>query len=119
VDWRPGRLGSDRWHQRKLDLLLGWALGSVIEGLASVIVIWRFTGSRMLSGTALGRARKALAVSLFLLAPFLAMEGIRHLVTGHTSESSGLGVAITAARLLLMPFLGLTCPLSVPTYASR
>ncbi len=29
--------------------LTGWALGSVVEGLASVIVVWRFTGSRMLS----------------------------------------------------------------------
>ena len=29
--------------------LTGWALGSVIEGLASVIVIWRFTGTRALS----------------------------------------------------------------------
>jgi integrase len=32
--------------------LTGWALGSVIEGLASVIVIWRFTGIRALSETA-------------------------------------------------------------------
>jgi hypothetical protein len=28
--------------------LTGWALGSAVEGLASVIVIWRFTGSRTL-----------------------------------------------------------------------
>ena len=31
--------------------LTGWALGSIVEGLASVIVIWRFTGSRTLSET--------------------------------------------------------------------
>ena len=31
--------------------LVGWALGSGIEGLASVIVVWRFTGSRTLSPT--------------------------------------------------------------------
>ena len=29
--------------------LIGWALGSVIEGLASIIVLWRFTGSRTVS----------------------------------------------------------------------
>jgi len=52
--------------------LLGWALGSVIEGLASVIVIWRFTGTRTLSETAEGRAQKAVAVSFFLLAPYIA-----------------------------------------------
>src|ERR687886_400588 len=32
--------------------LVAWALGSAVEGLASAIVIWRFTGSRRLSGTA-------------------------------------------------------------------
>lgn len=32
--------------------LIGWALGSAIEGLASVVVIWRFTGSRTLSAPA-------------------------------------------------------------------
>lgn len=36
--------------------LLGWALGSVIEGLASMIVIWRFTGTRTVSDTAEARA---------------------------------------------------------------
>ena len=46
--------------------LVGWALGSVIEGLASVTVIWRFTGSRTLSATAETTARKAVAVSLFV-----------------------------------------------------
>ena len=31
--------------------LIGWALGSAVEGLASVLVAWRFTGSRTLSET--------------------------------------------------------------------
>jgi divalent metal cation (Fe/Co/Zn/Cd) transporter len=86
--------------------LSGWALGSVIEGLASIIVIWRFTGSRTLSETAEGRAQKAVAVSFFLLAPYLAVQGMRDLVIGHTSESSTLGVIVTAASLLVMPILG-------------
>ena len=87
--------------------LLGWALGSVIEGLASVIVIWRFTGSRTLSETAEGRARKAVAISFFLLAPYLAIEAIRDLVSGHTTETSWLGIAVTTASLLVMPGLGM------------
>lgn len=36
--------------------LVGWAIDSAIEGLASVIVIWRFTGDRALSETSEGRA---------------------------------------------------------------
>lgn len=87
--------------------LIGWALGSVIEGLASVIVIWRFTGSRALSGTAEDRARKAVAVSFFLLAPYLAAEGARDLLTGHRPGTSLLGVAVTAASMVIMPVLGM------------
>ena len=51
--------------------LIGWALGSVIEGLASIIVIWRFTGSRTVSETSERRAQRAVAVSFFLLAPYI------------------------------------------------
>jgi hypothetical protein len=42
--------------------LTGWALGSIVEGLAGVIVIWRFTGSRTLSQTAERRAQRGVAV---------------------------------------------------------
>ena len=86
--------------------LVGWALGSVIEGMASVIVIWRFTGARTLSETAEGRAQKAVAVSFFLLAPYLVLESARDLLTGHEPSTSVLGIAVTAASLVLMPVLG-------------
>ena len=86
--------------------LLGWALGSVIESLASVIVIWRFTGTRTLSETAEGRAQQAVAVSFFLLAPYMAIEAVRDLAGAHLAQTSGLGIAVTAASLLVMPGLG-------------
>lgn len=87
--------------------LIGWALGSVIEGLASIIVVWRFTGARTLSETAEDRARKAVAVSFFLLAPYLAAESTRSLLTGHEPGTSVLGIVVTAASLLVMPALGM------------
>lgn len=87
--------------------LLGWALGSVIEGLTSVIVIWRFTGTRTRSESAEGRAQKAVAVSFFLLAPYLTIEGARDLLGGHSSDTTILGVAVTATSLVLMPALGI------------
>jgi hypothetical protein len=43
--------------------LVGWALGSGIEGLASVIVVWRFTGSRTLSPTSERRAQQLVAAA--------------------------------------------------------
>jgi divalent metal cation (Fe/Co/Zn/Cd) transporter len=87
--------------------LIGWAMSSVVEGLASVIVIWRFTGVRTFSETAEGRARKAVAVSFWLLAPYVAIEAAGKLITGAHADTSGLGIVLTALSLVLMPGLGI------------
>jgi hypothetical protein len=60
--------------------LTGWALGSAIEGLAS-IVIWRFTGTRTMSESAERRAQRGVAISFWLLAPYIAIQAIRDLAT--------------------------------------
>ncbi|GLY88362.1 cation transporter [Actinoallomurus iriomotensis] len=86
--------------------LIGWALSSAVEGLASVIVIWRFTGSRTLSESSERRARKAVAISFWLLAPYVAAEAIDKLRTGSDAEETVLGIALTAASLIVMPVLG-------------
>lgn len=86
--------------------LIGWALGSVIEGLACIIVIWRLSGSRMLSETAEARAQKGVAISFFLLAPYIGAESIRSLLDRHEASTSVLGIVVTAASLLVMPGLG-------------
>jgi divalent metal cation (Fe/Co/Zn/Cd) transporter len=87
--------------------LVGWALGSGMEGLASVIVVWRFTGSRMPSETAERRAQKAVAVSFWLLAPYIAVQAIRDLAAHHPASTSPVGIALTASSLLIMPVLGI------------
>jgi divalent metal cation (Fe/Co/Zn/Cd) transporter len=87
--------------------LVGWALGSAIEGLASVIVVWRFTGSRTLSETAERRAQKAVAVSFWLLAPYIAIEAIRDLAGHHAASASALGIVLTASSVVIMPVLGI------------
>lgn len=87
--------------------LIGWALSSAVEGLASIIVIWRFTGSRTLSETAEGRAQKAVAISFWLLAPYIGIQSIVDLATGHRAENSVLGIVLTAASLVIMPVLGI------------
>jgi divalent metal cation (Fe/Co/Zn/Cd) transporter len=87
--------------------LTGWALGSVVEGLASVIVIWRFTGPRALSETAERRAQRGVAISFWLLVPYIAAESGRDLAGAHHAVPTGAGIALTAVALLLMPGLGL------------
>jgi divalent metal cation (Fe/Co/Zn/Cd) transporter len=87
--------------------LVGWGLGSAIEGLAAVIVIWRFTGSRTHSESSERRAQLAVAVSFFLLAPYIAVEAIRSLAGSEHPDTSVLGIAVTASSIVLMPALGL------------
>jgi heme A synthase len=62
--------------------LVAFGLDSAIEGLASVIVIWRFTGTRTISADAERRAQKWVAVSFFLLSPYVAAEAIETLTRG-------------------------------------
>ena len=86
--------------------LIGFALSSVVEGLASVIVIWRFWGARALSEDAERHAQKAVAISFWLLAPYVGLEAVHKLVTGSEAEVSVLGIALTATAAVLMPFFG-------------
>ncbi len=86
--------------------LLGFGLDSVIEGLASIIIVWRFTGTRTLSQTAERRAQKAVAVTFFLLAPYIAIDAIHSLVTAEHAKTSWLGIGLSIASLLVMPLLG-------------
>jgi divalent metal cation (Fe/Co/Zn/Cd) transporter len=87
--------------------LVGWALGSVIEALASVIVVWRFTGSRTLSETAERRAQKAVAVSFWLLAPYVVIQAAWDLANHDHARPTALGIALTASSVVVMPALGI------------
>jgi divalent metal cation (Fe/Co/Zn/Cd) transporter len=86
--------------------LTGWALGSAVEGLASIIVVWRFTGSRTLSETAERRAQRGVAVSFWLIAPYIAAESLRDLFGEHRARTTAFGIVLTAIAVVLMPLLG-------------
>lgn len=88
--------------------LIGWALGSAVEGLASVIVVWRFTGSRTLSETAERRAQKGIAISFWLIAPYIAAQSVADLLSRHLAHPTLIGMVLTAVALLEMPLLGHT-----------
>jgi divalent metal cation (Fe/Co/Zn/Cd) transporter len=86
--------------------LIGWGLGSAIEGLASVIVIWRFSGGRTFDEDAEHRAFRLVAISFFLLAPYVAIEAVHRLITGEQAQDSLTGIIVTATAVVLMPVLG-------------
>jgi len=86
--------------------LIGFGLDSAIEGLASVVIIWRFSGGRIFSQAAEDRAQKLVAAQFFLLAPYVGYESIAALLGGERPDASWLGIALASGSLIAMPILG-------------
>jgi divalent metal cation (Fe/Co/Zn/Cd) transporter len=86
--------------------LIGFGLDSAIEGFASVIIVWRFTGHRMFSAHAEQRAQKLVAIQFFLLAPYVAFESVRALIGGERADESWVGIGLAISSVILMPMLG-------------
>jgi hypothetical protein len=87
--------------------LVGFGLDSAIEGFASAIIVWRFTGHRVFSDAAETRAQKLVAIQFFLLAPYVGVESIRALTSGAHADVSWLGIGLSASSLVVMPYLGI------------
>jgi divalent metal cation (Fe/Co/Zn/Cd) transporter len=87
--------------------LIGFGIDSAIEGFASLVIVWRFTGHRMWSDTAETRAQKLVAIQFFLLAPYVAYEAIGALIDGTHPEASPLGMVLAATSVVGMPLLGI------------
>jgi divalent metal cation (Fe/Co/Zn/Cd) transporter len=87
--------------------LIGFGLDSAIEGFASAIIVWRFTGSRMFSEAAEQRAQKLVAVQFFILAPYVGFESAQALLHGERPDVSWLGIALSASSVIVMPYLGI------------
>jgi divalent metal cation (Fe/Co/Zn/Cd) transporter len=87
--------------------LVGFGLDSAIEGFASLVIVWRFSRSRMFSPAAETRAQKLVAVQFFLLAPYVAVESMRALIGGERPDETWVGIALAASSVMLMPLLGI------------
>jgi divalent metal cation (Fe/Co/Zn/Cd) transporter len=87
--------------------LIGFGIDSAIEGFASAIIVWRFTGHRIMSDAAEMRAQKLVAIQFFVLAPYVAVESVRALAGGEHAEVSWLGIALSASSVVVMPYLGI------------
>jgi divalent metal cation (Fe/Co/Zn/Cd) transporter len=87
--------------------LIGFGIDSAIEGLASLVIVWRFTGSRLLSHLAEERAQKLVAIQFFLLAPYVTAEAIHKLVASEQAETSWIGIGLVSSSVAVMPFLGI------------
>jgi divalent metal cation (Fe/Co/Zn/Cd) transporter len=87
--------------------LIGFGLDSAVEGFASVVIVWRFTGSRVFSAAAETRAQKLVAVQFFVLAPYVAVESARALVNGERPDETLVGILLALGSVVFMPMLGI------------
>lgn len=83
-----------------------WAASSFVEALASLIVVWRFSGRRTLSATSEARAQKWVAASFFLLAPYFVIGAVHKHASGDHAHATVLAVVLTISAVVLMPLLG-------------
>lgn len=87
--------------------LVGFGLDSAIEGFASVIIIWRFTGHRIHSAAAETRAQRLVALQFFILAPYVGVESIRALVNGERPGETLVGILLALGSVIFMPMLAI------------
>jgi len=86
--------------------LIGWGIDCAIEAAAALVIIWRFTGTRVHSPDAERRAQKVVGLSFFLLTPYIVVTAVDHLLTGNAAKASWIGIALAASDAVLMPLLG-------------
>jgi divalent metal cation (Fe/Co/Zn/Cd) transporter len=86
--------------------LTGFGLNAFVEGFASVVIVWRFSGARLHSAWAEARAHRIVALQFFILAPYVASEAISKLWHGNEPETSWLGILLVTTSAIGMPLLG-------------
>lgn len=83
--------------------LVGFGLDSVIEVSSAAAVAWQFSGSDPEAREK--AALRIIAVSFFALAGYVTVESLRSLTGAAEARHSAIGIALTAASLIIMPVL--------------
>ena len=91
--------------------LLGFGIDSFVESFSGGILLWRLRAERHdMSAAEIERldrrARKLVAVSLFLLAAWVAFDAARALWERDRPEASPVGIAVTTISIFVMLWLG-------------
>ena len=84
--------------------LTGFGLDSVIEFFAAAVVVWQLRGEEQ-GQQRETRAVRLIGVTFFALALYLAVEGIRDMITQARPGQSAAGLAVAGAALVVMPAL--------------
>lgn len=88
--------------------VIGFGFDSAIESLAAVLVAQRLS-ARLRHGVADERkerlALKLVAISFYVLAAYVIIEGVRNLASGERPQSSPVALILLVASLIVMPLL--------------
>jgi len=85
--------------------LIGFGVDSLIEGVAGLIVVWRFAAKRAHSQAAERRAQQLIAISFYALAAYVSLEALRVLLGGDHPQASWVGIGLAAVTAPTMPLL--------------
>ncbi len=83
--------------------LVGFGLDSLVEVGSGLVILWQFR--HPLPETRERQALRLIGLSFFALAAYVAVEAVRNLVGAERAHTSGVGVALAIASLLIMPAL--------------
>ena len=88
--------------------VVGFGIDSGIESIAAVLVALRLS-ARLRHGEPDERQEKIalrlVAVTFFVLAAYVTVEGVRSLLAGETPESSPVSIVVLVLSLIVMPVL--------------
>jgi len=87
--------------------LIGFGGDSVVESLSGAVLIWRLAAERRPGGAARAalvehRARRGVAISLWVLAVYVAVQAGAGLLSGREPETSVVGIGLALASLATM-----------------
>jgi divalent metal cation (Fe/Co/Zn/Cd) transporter len=85
--------------------LVGFGLDALVEFAAAGVALWYLAGADREREHI---AQRLIALSFGALAAYVAVDAVRHLLTGSHPESSIPGIAIAAASLVVMPLLAVS-----------
>ena len=86
--------------------LLGLGLDSAVDGLASAVLVWRLRAELQGHPDPAGpeqRAARVVGTALVAIGVYLAIRSIASLVSGTRADVTGIGIAIAAGSVVVLP----------------
>ena len=90
--------------------LLGFGIDSFVETISGVVILWRIGAERRATSAERinlveGLARRGVALSMWLLATYVAVDATLALVSGERPSASAVGVALLVLSIAVMKWL--------------